>query len=457
MSHVVDAAGIVGVVGDAHGARSCARGLRALAHRGGSGAGLVVGRGSQLRAVRRADTAWLRDEPALDALTAREAPDETREPTIVLGLRHAVGPAPLGLHETHRRPATGALAVGPAALALSGGLTNRAELRAALLGAGALLRDEGDEELVLQLVAHSPQRTPVNRLVDACWKLRGGFALVLTLPDALVAVRDPHGLRPLWLGAADGRTGVATEDTALRAMGLTPLRPLSAGEMVVITARGVQPVTPFRPTPSVPCGQEALALAREGGAVERGTVWWTRSSLGEALAQAGPVPEADRVVAGLGVGREAEAFAEGVDRPLVRALRVEDDGAVVAVDEAVAGRSVALVAQAGRLDALREQVGALLRAGARQVDVRLTTPPARHPCPYGPRLTAAVDPWPSDVEGLARRLGAASVVWTDTARTRGALPGHDDGAAWCLGCLDGRFPVVPEAVEQLGLFGGAEG
>lgn len=454
MAGMRDGTGIAAVYGHPRAARVAARCVRALSHRGGGTVGLVVTQGETQRIRHGADRRLLDDEAALDALFGHIAVAQSHGPS---GEGSAEDPWASSVDLTPV-PAAGRLAVGPVAIAVAGEITNADALRAQLLESGTVLRGDGLAELLVHLVARSAQRTPVNRLVDALWQVRGAFAVLMSTSSALIAVRDPHGLRPLVLARLDGAVIAVSEEVAAHEIGAQVMRHVAPGEMVVTDARGIVQVQPFMRRPHALCVQELVQLARLGSTVDGWSVHQARTSLGEAIAQERAVADAQVVVAldaasvpaALGYARVARV-------PFEQGLVVERAGqAALAMPEVVAGRRVVVVAASiGSGAELRQPVAALTRAGAVAVHVRVASPRLVRACPYGvegPGVAELEEALPASPGDAARALGATSVSWLSAERLAGAI-GASGERDVCTGCLGGDFPVPPEArEEQLVLF-----
>jgi amidophosphoribosyltransferase len=411
-----DGVGLVAVIGQEHAARRVGRGLRALRTRGGDTAGVVGLEAGRVR--REAGVAWLDDEPALDALGGATA----------LGATLRLGPGPLdrdravGLVDPPAVPAVGRVGEQVVAAVLAGALVDAVE--------GIAL--ETPSEVLLALVQRSSQRTLVNRVVDALWGLRGGFAGVVACEGRLVAVRDAWGLRPLVIGRDEGSWVVASDARAVEACGATLLRAVEPGELVVIEGANLMSVRPLPRRPAAACVMEVLGLGAPGDPFDGREVDALRRRLGAELA-AGAV-EADQVVAADAASVPAAlAWAEAT-RARYEAVFIEGESAV----SRCAGQAVVLLT-GGPEGA--ERARRLLRAGAREVHLRALAPPPSHACPYG----VAVEGW-DDTPGLS------------VDRLRAALGRDVRGAGLCDGCLSGVWPVMPETrEEQLALFRGRSG
>lgn len=439
-------AGIIGVIGHPSAARIVGRYLTAAAAPHHEAAGLVTL--SRRRALARR---VLREDLDAAMMGLELLPGD-----VAVGMVHdvpsrapseeeawgTVDPVPL--------PLSGQLAAGPVAVAATGGLVNRHSLGDSLLEAGVMMQGPALlEELVAQLVARSPQRTAVNRVVDALWKLRGGFAVVWLTAEHLVAVRDPSGLRPLVLGRIEGATVVASDPAALRACGASLVRSVRPGEMLIVDRRRLDSVSPFSARSLSPCVHALASMLPDGEPLDGWSVRGVRSALGDELARVHPVEQADVVVpvddAALPL---ALAYARRLERPLDVALLRDRAGGCRALGEVVSGRRVALVGPGPAGSRVRAAVSALLSAGATEVHTRMALPDVRRRCAYGVRLTPPEAPaWgAATTRASLDRERLVSVL----AAARAGRPGE---VAPCTACLGGAHPVPLErGDDQLPLF-----
>jgi amidophosphoribosyltransferase len=456
----VDTSALFAVVGHRDAAALAVLGLHAQQHRGTGGAGLAVSDGNVVRFQVRAGPVHAGFDPA----ATEELPG-----SIALGqvFGRAELDAPLG-EDDGQRIAYARHRGGPLAAAVSGHFTNAATVRRELLEAGALFSGASGAELLLHLVAASGQRTFVNRVVDALWRLKGAYSLLLLGDDHLVAVRDPAGFRPLVLGRLGEAHLLATDEGALRFVGADVRREVAPGEMLVIDQRGSLSVTPFPRADRRACAQEHVALARTDATVFGRPVHPARAAFGARLGQAHPCPDADLVCAAPGAEAAAIGYARSArlpyehallaDPPVLRPLPeppagVPDLGSRVrwrAVPAVVRDRVVVLVAPSlttGR--SLRKMVRLLRGEGAAGVHVRIASPAIRGSCPYG-----VASPMPEELvlqrddADPAEVLGARSLAWLPLDALRDEL-----GSDVCEACFTHELPIAPDGGEdQLPLF-----
>ena len=357
---------------------------------------------------------------------------------------------------------------GPMALAHNGNLTNHASLRRTLEARGAIFQTSSDSEVLAHLVAHGVAQRWLTALEGASHQLLGGFAYVVLTPTSLVALRDPHGIRPLVVGTRDGGVVLASETAGLEAMGATYLRDVEPGEMLVIDREGMSTRRPWGPVPATPtpCAFELVYFSRSDSVSHGQSVHRTRRALGRQLWKEQPA-DADVVVgvpdsslpAAMGY---AEAAGLPLDFGLVKNRYVgrtfivpnqtgrADSVALKlsAVEDVVRDRRVVLVDDSlVRGTTAARLVELLRRAGARAVHMRIASPPYTHPCHYGIDTSRSRELAAASLSGpeLLERIGADTLGYLSQEGLREALPGR---GAWCLACFGAGYPVPIEEDEE---------
>ncbi|MEM6925902.1 MAG: hypothetical protein AAF602_03150 [Myxococcota bacterium] len=469
MEGFTDTGGLFAVAGHREAVHLTYLGLHAQQHRGTSGVGIVASDGSLLRLHHAPGlVAQALDGPTLQRVAGQVAMG------VVHGSSHAL-PAPTVEVPGESRGdqlVFGRLSTGQVACAMTGHFTNGARLRRELTENGALFQTPSDAELLLHLLAQSSQRTFVNRLVDALWKIEGAYSLIVMTEEHLVAVRDPSGFRPMMLGRLGDAMIVATEDSAVRFVGGDVRRDIRPGEMVVFDGRMQQGVRPFPPADLHPCVHEFVSLARPDAQVFGRAVHPVQVALGERLAAEAPCLQADVVIPVPGAEAHGHGFAKSMERPLLDGI-LRDPFTSVHLEEppaglphfgtrahfrpipaAVHGRSVCLVAPSlttGHV--LRKAIALLHEAGAREVHLRIASAQIRAACPYGVASPAA-EQLATEHEGdPAQWLGAATVAWLSLAALQQVAAGTTPGDGRCDACFSGKVPLVfEESDDQLPLF-----
>ena len=279
-----DECGVFGIFGHADAAHMTYLGLYALQHRGQESAGIAVahnGRIKQSRAMGYVSDVF--NEQVLAGLVGRAAIGHVRYSTF--GDSRVVNAQPILIDCAH----------GQISLCHNGNLVNAAELKDELVQAGSIFQTNSDTEVVLHLHARSRAKTAEDAMVESVSRVRGAFSLVMLTPESLIAVRDPHGFRPLAIGRLNGAHVVCSETCALDLIGATYEREVEPGEVLVIDEDGPRSYKPFLPAPSAHCVFEHVYFARPDSYVFGQSVNEVRTNLGRLMARESGV-EADVVV-----------------------------------------------------------------------------------------------------------------------------------------------------------------
>ena len=367
------------------------------------------------------------------------------------------------------------LASGGFAIAHNGNLTNARRLRQSLVNIGSLMQSTTDTEVILHLVARSHQDNLAQRVVDALKQVEGAWSLVALSPDSLVGCRDPHGIRPLVLGRIGDGHVLASETCALDIIGAEYIRDLEKGELVVIDSNGVESFQPFAPAPSRFCIFEYIYFARPDSQVEGRDVYAMRKSIGRELARES-LPEADMVVpvpdsgvpAALGYASEAglefelgiirnhyvgRTFIQPTDSGRQTGVKMKHNANMATVD----GKSIILVDDSIVRGTTSRQIVSMIRAaGAREVHMRIASPPTTNSCFYGvdtpdsdTLIAARMD---MDTDRIAKEIGVDSLAFISMDGLYRAL-GHSRGRdcanpQFCDACFSGEYPIVPDDAAE---------
>ena len=430
-------------------------GLHALQHRGQESAGVVSNDRGTLHAVRAmGHVRKIFTREALAGLPGDIAIGHVRYTTA--GGSIAKNIQPLWAHTR----------AGTIAVAHNGNLVNEQALRTQLESQGAIFSSESDTEVILQLIAKSTATNLVDRLVDALGQIRGAYSLVLTTADKLIAVRDPHGFRPLVLGKlashadAPGGWVLASETCAFDLLEARRVRDIEPGEILVIDENGLH----SRRLPAAPrrmCVFEHVYFARPDSVLDGDSVYEARVAMGAQLARECPV-QADAVipvpdsgvVAALGFSRESgipfemglirnhyvgRTFIEpsdsirhfGVRLKLNAVPHLLKDKRVVVVDDSLVRGTTS-----------RKIVRLVRQAGAREVHVRISSPPVNGSCFYGIDTPTAAELAAStqSIAQICASIEADSLGYLSAEGLRRAVRA-DDRHTFCDACFTGNYPV----------------
>ncbi len=447
--------------------------LYAQQHRGQESAGIAsIDSMGQLQAhVGMGLVPEVFDERLLDSLESRYAIGHNRYSTT--GSSRSCNAQPL------LREYVG----GQVALGHNGNLINADLLRADYEGRGHMFQSSTDTEVILVLLAthHLKFSDP---LVETLTHLQGAYSLVFLFHDRIEAVRDPWGWRPLWLGrlrggprASDNGDGdgdgsgsgggggwcVASETVVLDAIGAEPVREVEPGEIVTLSDRGVESRRFAERRRSAHCAFEHVYFANPSSRQFGDTVQIVRERLGETLAAESPAPGADCVIpmpdsgrsAALGYSRASGLpYREGivpnryVGRTFIKPTQRQRDAAVAlklnTVEEVVCGKKLVVVDDSiVRGTTTQGKMKALRKAGAREIHLRISCPPIRHPCYYGidfadpSRLIART----RTVEEIRDFLNVDSLAFLSIEGLLSCMsqpPGE-----YCTACWSGEYRIEP--------------
>ena len=445
-----EACGVFGIFGHPEASKLTYLGLYALQHRGQESAGIAAYDGSRVRVIRKmGHVADIFDEPTLAELPGRMAIGHTRYSTA--GESKLSNAQPIVIDCVH----------GQIGVCHNGNIVNANEIRERLVRAGSIFQSSSDTEVVLHLYARSQAGTFEDALVESVTQLTGAFSLAMITRDHLVAVRDPHGFRPLALGRLGDSWVVCSETCALDLIGATYVRDVEPGEMVVVGAEGLRSIKPFPPQPLSHCIFEHVYFARPDSEVFGQSVNEVRTELGRRLARETAVP-ADVIVPVPDSGVcAATGYAEETGVPLrfglIRnhyvgrtfiepAQSIRHFGVKVKLNPVrsiLAGQRVVLIDDSiVRGTTSRKIVKMVRAAGAREVHVRISCPPTISPCFYGvdtPRRSELIAATHS-LEEIRRYLGADSLGYLSLDGLVQSV--HGGGRSYCTSCYTGKYPVA---------------
>jgi amidophosphoribosyltransferase len=350
------------------------------------------------------------------------------------------------------------------ALAHNGNIVNATELRKELEESGSIFSSTMDSEVLVHRIARSRREKPEERLAEALEGVEGAYALVIATGDALIAARDPRGWRPLAMGTLNGSTVFASETCGLDIVGATYVRDVEPGEIVVVDGGGVRSTRFAGRVPGKKCVFEFVYFARPdsrifgGGSVDR-----ARRALGQQLGKEAPAPGADLV---FGVPDSANAAALGyaeqtglplelalirnhyVGRTFIQPSQAGRDNKVKikynAVREVLDGKSVVMIDDSIVRGTTTRGLVALVRAaGAREVHMRIASPPVTGPCYYGIDTPSRAELIAANntVDAIAKHLGVDTLAYLSLDGMLNASPGGPEG--FCHACFSGDYPTPP--------------
>jgi amidophosphoribosyltransferase len=457
-----DECGLFGVWNHPEAANVAYLGLYSLQHRGQESAGIAATDGQSFH-VEKA-MGWVADVFSRDRL--RRLPGHR-------AIGHVRYSTAGSSNLRNAQPISAQTAHGTVALAHNGNLVNAEELRRNLEQDGAVFQSTSDTEVMIHLLARAEGGTLVDQLPRALNRVKGAFTVLLLTPDFMVGLRDPSGFRPLSLGKLGDSWILASETCALDLLEAEFVRDIEPGEMVVIDDKGVTSFRPFKPAERLGCVFEYVYFARPDSMLWGRNVHAVRKALGHQLAREYPV-EADLVIAVPDSGVSAalgysEESGIPYDSGLVRnhyvgrtfiepSQGIRHFGVKVKLNpnrEVLAGKRVVVIDDSiVRGTTSRKIVKMIRAAGARQVHMRISSPPIQWPCYYGidtPTRKELIGA-SHDVGEITRYLGADSLGYLSLdgmLKATGNDPSH-----FCHACFTGQYKVgfEPEDASQLKLF-----
>ena len=454
--HLREECGVFGIFGSSDAAAHTALGLHALQHRGQESAGLVTFDGEQFHTHRALGLVGdnFGSEDVINGLPGSIAVGHVRYSTSG------------GTMLRNVQPLFAEFEFGGLAIAHNGNLTNAYTTRRSLVRRGCIFQSTSDSEVIVHLIATSHCSAVVERLVDALRQVEGAYSLVAMTREALIGVRDPLGVRPLVLGCIGDAHILASETCALDIIGADFVRDVEPGEIVVIDAEGMRSIKPFAEAPSRFCIFEYIYFSRPDSMVENKNVYEVRKRIGAELAREThapadivvPVPDSG-VPAAIGYAAEVglpfefgivrnhyigRTFIEPSDQ--IRHLGVKlklnananhlKDKRVILVDDSIVRGTTSV-----------KIVEMVRNAGAREVHMRVSSPPIAHSCFYGIDTPAreALLAANHDVDGMAKVIGVDSLAFISHDGIYRAVgePGRNTASPqYCDACFTGEYPIA---------------
>ena len=442
---------LTGVAGHPNAAYLTYLGLYSLQHRGQEAAGIVSADGEQT---------WLYKALGLvNDVFQPERLEQLRGHLAIGHTRYSTTGSPI---VRNTQPIRVNYKGGTLSLAHNGNLTNSPRLRARMEAEGSIFQTTMDSEIFLHLVARSQRPTLEERIEEAVRQVEGAYSLLLLSEDTLIAVRDPHGIRPLCLGTYEGAQVVASETCAFDIMGGEFVRDVEPGEMVVIRNGTLESRIFAEAGPVTPCVFEFVYFSRPDSRIYGEKVDKVRRQLGRNLAREHPV-EADIVssvpdssnTATLGYAEESGIrFELGlirnhyVGRTFIQPGQERRDHDVRVkfnpVEGVLRGKRVVVVDDSiVRGTTSRKLITMIRRAGASEVHMRVSCPPVAWPCFYGVDIPSRKELIASrmSVEEIREQIGADSIGYLSL---EGMLAAVEREGPMCHACYSGDYPIAPD-------------
>ena len=447
--------GVFGVFGHPDAAALVALGLHALQHRGQEAAGIVAYDGEQFNAHRCMGLVGdnFGSPEVIRRLSGRSAIGHVRYATTgEVALRNV-------------QPLFADFAFGGMAICHNGNLTNSYQLRRQLVRRGCLFHTTSDTEVINHLISTSQQSGVIDRIVDALGQVEGAYSLAALTQHSVIGLRDPFGVRPLVVGKLAEAWIIASETCALDIINAEFVRDVEPGEIVLADAEGLHSIKPFPRKPERFCIFEHIYFARPDSVVEGHSVNEARKRIGRELALEShvdadivvPVPDSG-VPAAIGYSQESgvpfelgiirnhyvgRAFIEPTDQIRHLGVRLKHN----ADRSVLEGKRVILVDDSIVRGTTSTKIVDMVRhAGAREVHMRISSPPTTHPCFYGIATPDRDQLLASryDVDGMARVIGVDSLAFLSLDglyRAMGESRRETNAPRFCDACFTGDYPI----------------
>jgi amidophosphoribosyltransferase len=448
--------GIFGVHGADGASAIVALGLHALQHRGQEAAGITSWDGHEFhthRAMGHVAGNFDRDD-IIRSLAGDVACGHVRYSTTgETALRNV-------------QPLYAELSSGGFAVAHNGNISNAMTLRRELVRRGSIFQSTSDTEVIIHLVATSNYRTLLDRFIDALKRVEGAYSLICMTPEGMIACRDPLGIRPLVMGRLGDAIIFASETVAFDVVGADFIRSVDPGEVIVVTQGSeMRSHRPFGEHHPRPCIFEHVYFSRPDSIVDGNSIYSVRKAIGAQLAIESPV-EADLVIpvpdsgvpAAIGYAQESgipfelgiirshyvgRTFIQPGDKVRHLGVKLKHNANRALID----GKSIVLIDDSIVRGTTSLKIVQMMReAGAREVHMRIASPPTRHSCFYGVDTPerAKLLAHKLDVEGMRDFIHADSLAFVSIGglyKALGEQQRADIRPQYCDACFTGDYPT----------------
>lgn len=441
--------GIFGIFNHPEASNHTYLGLYALQHRGQESSGIVSSDGKQLYHYRHMGlVSEVFNRETLKKLTGKNAIGHVRYSTA-------------GSSEIkNAQPFVADYSKGSLAIAHNGNLINAFFIRSELEAEGSIFQSTMDTEVIVHLIAHSKEKTLIERTIQALKQIEGAYSLLLLTEKELVAVRDPFGFRPLVLGQLKNSPVIASETCALDLIGANFVREIEPGEILLIDPNGIQSFKPFPKTQPHHCIFEFIYFARPDSFIFNRNVYEVRKRLGIELARESPI-EADMVVpvpdsgfpATLGYAFESKVPLElgmirnhyvgrtfiepeqrirhfGVKIKLNPVKELMEKKRIITVDDSIVRGTTS-----------KKIIKMFRNAGAKEVHMRISSPPITCPCFFGidtPKRSELIA-FSHTIKETQKYIHATSLNYLSLNGLKNSVKGDEKN--YCYACFTGDYPI----------------
>ena len=431
MDRLKEECGVFGIFDNKDAAALTALGLHALQHRGQEGCGIVTFDGTNFYAERRLGLVGdnFTKGNILGKLPGNYAIGHNRYSTAGNNLIKNVQPFFADLH-------TGGISI-----AHNGNLSNARHIRRELVKNGSIFQTTSDTETIVQLIAKSKRTKTIDKIIDSLFKIQGGYALTVLTENKLIGIRDPFGIRPLVIGKLNKSYVLASETCALDIIGAKFIRGVENGEIVVITENGLECIKPFPKIKERPCIFEYIYFSRPDSIINNVSFYEHRKRLGAELAKENhiesdliiPVPDSG-VPASIGY---AEKIKKNIELGIIRNHYV--------------GRTFIEPTQQIRSFGvkLKHNINKMLYdAGAKEVHLKIASPPIKYPDYYGVDTPNQNELLASklDIEGMRKFINATTLQFLSIEglyKSMGYEKRNSSYPQFTDHCFTGEYPVKP--------------
>ena len=457
MDRLKEKCGVFGIFGAKDAAALTALGLHALQHRGQEGCGIVTFDNKTFYAERRLGLVGdnFTKGKIIEKLPGNFAIGHNRYSTAGNNLINNVQPFFANLHS------------GGISIAHNGNLSNALNLRKDLVKNGSIFQTTSDTETIVQLIAKSKRNKIIDKIIDALFKIQGGFALTILTDKKLIGVRDPFGIRPLVIGKLNKSYILASETCALDIIGAKLIREIENGEMVIISENGLESIKPFPKIKERPCIFEYIYFARPDSIINNISVYECRKKFGAELAKEHhvesdliiPVPDSG-VPAAIGYSEKIKKNIElGIIRnhyvgrtfieptQQIRSLGVKlkhnvnksliKNKSLILIDDSLVRGTTSV-----------KIIKMLYDSGAKEVHLRIASPPIKYPDYYGVDTPNKEELLASkyDLEGMRKFINATTLQFLSIEglyKSMGYEKRNSSYPQFTDHCFTGDYPIEP--------------
>ena len=457
MSKLKEECGVFGIFNNKDAAALTALGLHALQHRGQEGCGIVTYDGKNFFSEKKLGLVGdnFTKEKIFQKLPGNQAIGHNRYSTTGINLLKNVQPFFADLH-------TGGISI-----AHNGNLSNARLLRKNLVKDGSIFQTTSDTETIVQLIAKSKRTDIIDKIIDSLFQIQGGYALTILTNEKLIGIRDPFGIRPLVIGKLANSYVLASETCAFDIIGAKYIRDVNNGEIVVISNKGLEIIKPFPKIKARPCIFEYIYFSRPDSLINNTSVYEYRKRFGSELAKESnisadlivPVPDSG-VPAAIGYSEEVKKNVElGIIRnhyvgrtfieptQQIRSFGVKlkhnvnksliKNKSLILIDDSLVRGTTSV-----------KIIKMLYECGAKEVHLRIASPPIKYPDYYGvdtpnkKELLAAK----FDLEGMRKFINAKTLKFLSIEglyKSMGCEKRNSSYPQFTDHCFTGEYPIKP--------------